>query len=74
MYISTAAAIAFLKANHPAYREQWRIEHTGPDGGPVTIAVERDRTPERLEALLEIAAEMGWTSQNALPPGSQNGA
>lgn len=76
-YLSTAGLIAFLRANHPAYKESWRLEHTGADGGPVQVQVERDRTPERLEALLEIAAELGWQPQNlALPvvEHSENGA
>lgn len=75
MYISTAGLIAYLRAHHPAYKESWRIEHTGDGGGPVQIQVERDRSPERLEQLLQIAAEMGWEpAPKELPPGTTNGA
>lgn len=66
-YISTAALIAYLRANHPAYREGLRVEHTGGDGGPVQIQVERERTPERLEALLAVALELGWRPDFELP-------
>lgn len=69
-YISTAALIAYLRANHPAYREQWKIEHVGDGGGPIKIEVERSRTSERLEELLRIAHELGWEPPLELPPGS----
>lgn len=66
-YVSTAALIAWLRAHWPEKYRDIRIEQTGKDGGPVQveIEIERERTPQRLEELLEIAAEIGW-----VPPGA----
>lgn len=47
------AALAFLKARFPdRWAERQRVEHSGPEGGPIRI----DRVDEEVERLLEEAA------------------
>ncbi|SDD88749.1 hypothetical protein [Ruegeria marina] len=53
----TTSAIFYLKTQ-AGWREANRIEHTGPDGGPVTSVVREIISPaEKLRAMLDKTAE-----------------
>jgi hypothetical protein len=48
----TTAAIFILKARRPkVYRDNARIEHTGPGGGPVQVESFREEFIRRIERL-----------------------
>jgi hypothetical protein len=41
LLIDTTAAIFLLKRYRPEFRESFRVENTGPDGGPIEIAASK---------------------------------
>lgn len=59
-HISDTLAMFYLKRWRPEYREAYRVEASGPGGGPVQIeAGPRERSVERIEGLLRLALELG---------------
>ena len=58
LHVSDVLAMFYLKRWRPEYRESYTVEHGGA-ARPIQVRVERERTPERLEELLRIAAETG---------------
>lgn len=69
-YVSDTVGMFLLKRYRPEFRESFQLQHTGSGGGPVAVRVERKRSPQRVEALLEVASQMGW----APPAGNGSGA
>jgi hypothetical protein len=72
---SDTLAIFLAKARRPhVYRENVRVEHTGPDGGPiqqVNMNIQLDHG-KRVAELLSGADAIDATAVE-LPPGTQNG-
>lgn len=58
LIIDTTAAIFLLKRYRPEFRESFRIENTGPDGGPIEVVSKVEGAKARLFAELDrIGAE-----------------
>lgn len=60
--VSDTLLMFLLNGGRPEkYRQNLRVEHGGKGGDPIKVEIVRERTPERLAELLEIAAELGWS-------------
>lgn len=49
----------YMRAHRREFRESVRVEGGGAGGVPIQVKVDRERSPERLEELVTIAAETG---------------
>lgn len=57
LLISTSAAMFLLKRYRPEFRESFRVENTGPGGGPIQHEVKVERSLEDFYAELDRLAE-----------------
>lgn len=58
---SDTLLIFLLKARRPAkFRDVWRVEQSGPDGGPIRVEEVGPRSAERIRELVRIARESGF--------------
>jgi hypothetical protein len=74
----TALLIFETKRHDPAYRDSYRVEHTGPDGGPIQVQAPPDATERsrRAAALLADAGGLPDVEGDVVdedPPANGNG-
>jgi hypothetical protein len=66
---SDTLMVALLKAHRPAkYRENFKLEHAGPDGGPVQVEVKNLPNADLSQLAIALAASITSGSSNSGAP------